>query len=178
MIRYTLAKYGGDPARVFSTGSSSGCAMTMVMAATYPDLLAACTCYSGAAAGCLKDSPGYSPQSMDPTCAQGKNVKTAAEWASLARSMYPAWKGGYPRMATWHGTADWLSSYLNLGEEIKQWSALLDVRFSRNESDMPEKGYTKIVFGEGDKFVAYSGQDVGHTVPVHAVEDLKWFGLY
>jgi len=177
MIRYTLRTYAADAARVFSTGSSAGCAMTQVMAAAYPDLIAAATCYSGAAAGCLAGSPGFSPQTMDPACARGQNVKTGAEWAAVARAMHPGWDGPYPRMATWHGTADAVASYINLAEQVKQWSALLGVEFARNVTDSPARGYTQMVFGDGTRLTAYSAEGVGHTVPVHALEDMEWFGL-
>ncbi|KAF3349684.1 Cys-Gly metallodipeptidase dug1 [Verticillium dahliae VDG2] len=38
MIRHTLTAYVAAPARVFVTGTSSGCMMTNVMSAAYPDL--------------------------------------------------------------------------------------------------------------------------------------------
>ncbi len=177
MVRYVVNKYGADPARVFSTGSSSGCMMTNVMSAVYPDLISAATCYSGVAAGCLAGSPGASPFTADPACASGKVVKTGAGWAAQVRAMYPDYKGAYPRMATWHGHADVFVSYLNLDEQIKEWSTLLDAPYVGNVTDTPEKGYTKMVFGDGSKFVAYSAEGVGHMVPCHAAEDLKWFGI-
>jgi acetylxylan esterase len=106
MINYTISKYSADATKVFVTGSSSGCMMTNVMMATYPNLFAAASCYSGVAAGCLAGSPGASPQSADPKCANGQVVKTGSEWAAVVKAMYPAYNGTYPRLATWHGTAD------------------------------------------------------------------------
>lgn len=177
MIRYTFSKYGVDTARVFSTGSSSGCMMTNVMMAVYPDLIAAASCYSGVAAGCLAGSPGASPSTADPACASGLVVKSGAEWAAQVHAMYPGWNGSYPKMATWHGHADTFVSYLNLEQQIREWSTLLDVAYVKNVTATPQVGYTKMVFGDGTKLVAYSAEGVGHTVPVHPQEDLNWFGI-
>lgn len=177
MVRYLLGKYGADPAKVFATGSSSGCMMSNVLLATYPDVFAAASCYSGVAAGCLAGSPGASPQTADPACASGQHVKTGAEWAGQVRDMYKGYNGTYPRMQTWHGKADTFVSYLNLAEQLKEWGALLGVEFTKNVTDTPQKGYTQMVYGDGTKLVAYSAEGVGHTVPVHEELDLKWFGI-
>jgi acetylxylan esterase len=177
MVKWTINKYDADPTKVFVTGSSSGCMMTNVMCAVYPDLVSAATCYSGVAAGCLAGSPGASPQTADPKCADGKIVKSGAEWAKQVHAMYSLWNGSYPRLSTWHGHADTFVSYLNLNEQIKEWSALLDVSFVKNNTNTPQSGYTQMVFGDGTKFEAYSAEGVGHTVPVHVSEDLKWFGI-
>lgn len=61
MVNYVIDEYGADPDSVFVTGSSSGCMMTNVLMAAYPDVFAAGSCYSGVAAGCLAGSPGSSP---------------------------------------------------------------------------------------------------------------------
>jgi acetylxylan esterase len=177
ILRWTVTKYNADPAKLFVTGSSSGCMMSNVMSAVYPDLITAASCYSGVAAGCVAGSPGSSPQSADPACANGQHIKTGAAWAAQARAMFPAWNGSYPRFTTWHGTADTLVLYANLGEQIKEWTTLLGVRFTRNITDSPQSGYTQMVYGDGTKFVAFSAQGVGHTVPIHEDYDLKWFGL-
>ncbi|KAI4604561.1 hypothetical protein J4E80_011040 [Alternaria sp. BMP 0032] len=177
MIQYTIKKYNADPTKVFVTGSSSGCMMTNVMMATYPDVIAAGSCYSGVAAGCVAGSPGASPSTADPRCANGQVIKSQAEWVAQVKAMYPGYSGTYPRMATWHGTADSLVKIPNLGEQLKEWSGLLGVSFSKNETNNPQSGYTKMVYGDGTKLVGYSALNVGHTVPVHEAEDLKWFGL-
>ncbi|KAF2003302.1 carbohydrate esterase family 1 protein [Amniculicola lignicola CBS 123094] len=177
MIKYTISKYTADATKVFVTGTSSGCMMTNVMMATYPDLFAAASCYSGVAAGCLAGSPGASPQSADPACANGQKVKTAAEWGVIVKAMYPGYNGSYPRLATWHGTSDTFVHYKNLAEMLKEWSGLMGVEFTKNATDVPQSGYTQMVYGDGTKLVAYSAKGVGHTVPVHEADDLVWFGL-
>lgn len=143
----------------------------------YPDLFAAASCYSGVPAGCLAGSPGSSPSSADSTCANGKRIKTGAEWAAQAKAMYPGYNGTYPRFATWHGTADNLVTYPTFGEQLKQWSTLHGVSFTKNNTNTPQSGYTQMVYGDGTKLLGYSAQGVGHIVPVHPDDDLKWFGL-
>ncbi|KAF9695481.1 hypothetical protein EKO04_006369 [Ascochyta lentis] len=177
MVNYTIAKYSADPAKVFVTGSSSGCMMTNVLMATYPDVFAAATCYSGVAAGCVAGSPGASPITSDPTCANGLNIKTQAEWVRVVKAMYPGYTGKYPKLATWHGTSDTLVKLPNLGEQLKQWSGVQGVTFTKNVTNTPETGYTQIVYGDGTKLVGYEAKGVGHTVPVHEKMDLAWFGL-
>lgn len=177
MLKYTITKYSADPKKVFVTGTSSGGMMTNVMAATYPDLIAAGSGYSGVAAGCLAGSPGSSPQTADPTCADGKMHKSSEEWKTVVKNMYPAWNGSYPKMQVWHGTADNFVNYPNLMEEIKEWEGVFGVSFKGNQTGVPQSGYTQMVFGDGSQFVAYSAAGVGHTVPVHETVDLKWFGI-
>lgn len=177
MLKYTISTYKADTTKVFVTGSSSGGMMTNVMSVIYPDLVSAGSVYSGVAAGCLAGSPGSSPTSANPDCANGKIIKTAAEWVAQAKAMYPGFSGTYPRVQVWHGTVDTLVTYPNLGEEIKEWTGLQGVTFTRNNTNTPSSGYTQMVYGDGTKFTAYSAVGVGHTVPVHETVDLAWFGI-
>ena len=150
--------------------------MTNVMGATYPDVFAASSCYSGMPAGCLEGS-GSSPGSGDPRCARGEIVLTGEEWAEKARSMYPGYDGPYPKTLIWHGDADEMILYPNLAGTLKQWSTLMGISFTKNNTDVPEKGYTQMVYGDGSMLLGYSAVGVGHTVPVHNELDLEWFGL-
>ncbi|KAK1991813.1 PHB depolymerase family esterase [Colletotrichum falcatum] len=177
MVRYAISTYNADPKRVFVTGSSSGCMMTNVLAATYPDIFSAATCYSGVAAGCVAGSPGSSPTTSDGKCANALVIKTGAEWAAQARAMFPGYNGSYPRIQTYHGTADGLVRPPNLDEQLKQWSTIHDLNFTTTVPNEPESGYTRIIYGDGTQVMGISAQGVGHTVPVHVDEDLKWFGL-
>ena len=177
MVKWAIKQYGADASKVFVTGSSSGCMMTNVMMATYPDVFAAATCCSGVAAGCVAGSPGASPISSDGKCANGHVIKSQAEWVKVAKAMYPGYSGKYPKLATWHGTADTLVLPVNLAEQLKQWSGVQGVTFSQNVTNTPQGGYKKIVYGDGSKLVGYEASGVGHTVPVHPTEDMAWFGL-
>lgn len=177
MVKFVISEYGADPAQIFITGSSSGCMMTNVMIALYPDLFAAATCYSGVAAGCLAGSPSSSPLSSDPACASGRVIKTGAQWAQIVYNMDPGYKGHRPKFATLHGTADTIVSPKNLEEEIKQWSTVFGINQTASNLNVPQQGYTQLVFGNGTQFVAYSAAGVGHTVPVNLDLDLEWFGI-
>jgi acetylxylan esterase len=177
MIKYTINTYNADPKKVFVTGASSGAMMTNLLAATYPDVFAAGSAYSGVPAGCLLGSPGSGPLSADPACAGGEAIKTAQQWGDIVRNAYPGYNGSYPKMAIWHGTADNVVLYPNLAETLKQWSNVLQVTFSSNQTNTPESGYTKMIYGDGTKLVGYSASGVGHVVPAHETDDLKWFGI-
>jgi acetylxylan esterase len=177
IIKWVISEYNADSSRIFVTGSSSGCMMTNVMCATYPEVFAAASCYSGFPAGCLIGSPGSSPETGTPGCGQGIVNKTGSEWADIARAMHPGYHGSYPRTMIWHGTADFFVSYQNLVETLEQWAAVFSVSFRKNVTDWPEIGYTKMVYGDGRKLIGLSAEGAGHTVPVHQEEDLRWFGL-
>jgi len=177
MVKYTINKYKTDSTKVFMTGSSSGAIMTNVLAGAYPDVFAAGAAFSGMPFGCLAGSPGSSPSSADPACANGKHVYTAAKWDSIVHSGYPGYNGSYPRMQLWHGTADTLILYQDLIEEIKEWSAVLGVTFTKNVTNTPLSGYTQMIYGDGKELVAYSAAGVGHFVPTDEATVLSFFGI-
>ena len=177
MVQYALDTWNADASKVFVTGSSSGCMMTNVMSAAYPELFAAASCYSGVAAGCLKGSPGSSPISADPTCANGEINLSPEEWAQRARDMYPGYEGGYPRFMTLHGTADTLVKIPNLDQQLAQWSTINGLELTASNPNTPQSGYTQLVYGDGTQLVGYSAEGVGHTVPVNSALDMEWFGL-
>lgn len=177
MVNWAKSTYNADSSKIFVTGTSSGCMMTNVMMATYPDVFEAATCYSGVAAGCLAGSPGSSPSSADPTCANGRNIKTGEQWAAQVRAMYPGYTGDYPRLMTYHGLADTFVHWLNLGEQLKEWSTIMGVSFNHNNTNTPRQGYTQIVYGDGTQLVGVTAQGVGHVVPAIEDLDLQWFNI-
>lgn len=101
MVKYAVDKYGGDPERVFVTGSSSGAMMTQVMAGAYPDVFKAASAYSGVPDGCFfvqgstatQDPPGW-----NNNCANGQTTKTAQQWGDATRGYFPGYNGTRPRM--------------------------------------------------------------------------------
>ena len=177
MVKYTISKYAADPKRVFATGQSSGGVATYVLCGAYPDVFAAGAPISGLEFGCFAGGRGSSPTTGDQACLAGQRIYTPEKWGSMVRAAYPGYTGSYPRMQLWQGTVDTLVRYQNLIEGIKQWSNVLNVSFSHNETNTPKPGYTKMVYGDGTKLVAYSAEGVGHVVPMDESSVLNWFGI-
>ncbi|KKY31041.1 putative feruloyl esterase b [Diaporthe ampelina] len=124
MVSWALGEYGGDAARVFATGVSSGAMMANVLVGAYPDVFAAGSAFAGVPFGCYgADIPANTSDVAywNSDCAEGRVQHSAAEWASIVRAAYPGYGSGWrPRMQVFHGTVDEVLSYANLGEEVKE----------------------------------------------------------
>jgi acetylxylan esterase len=180
MVKYAETHYGADSSRVYMTGSSSGAMMTNVLAGAYPDVFKAGTLYGGVADGCFyvaSATANMASPAWNSQCSSGKLIKTAQQWGDEARSYYPGYSGARPALMIYHGTIDTTLYYANFGEELKQWSNVLGVSFSKNQTNTPISGYTKMIYGDGTKLVGISAYNVGHTPPVRTADDLTWFGL-
>jgi acetylxylan esterase len=187
MVNYTLSKYDGDRSKVFMVGTSSGAIMTNNLAGAYPDIFAGGASFSGWPYGCWTGSwvPSPSPDptyTSDPTglelsCPNGTVVRTPQEWADIVHSAYPGYTGRYPKMALFHGTNDTVVNYQNMIEEIKQWTAIHNVTFSNNVTDIPGPGFVQSIYGDGTEVVAFTAVGAGHVVPVQEETVLRFFGL-
>ena len=78
VVKYAIANYGVDPARVFMTGTSSGAMMTNVLAGAYPDLFAAGAAFAGVPYACFAGSGMW-----NNACANGQTTKTGAQWVIM-----------------------------------------------------------------------------------------------
>ncbi|KAK8121288.1 carbohydrate esterase family 1 protein [Apiospora kogelbergensis] len=171
MARWALAR------RVFVTGVSSGAMMTSVLVGAYPDLFAAGSAFAGVPFGCFAGE-GYGAWSDD--CAKGKITHTGAEWAEMVRAAYPGYGDGWrPKMQIFHGTDDEVLSYVNFGEEVKQWTSVLglDETPASVTADTPVSGWTKYVYGSTGWFEAYSAAGVSHNIQNKEAVVMKWFDL-
>ncbi|KAH8157775.1 hypothetical protein CIB48_g10474 [Xylaria polymorpha] len=180
MVNYTLEKYNGDESKVFVQGASSGAMMTNVMVGAYPDVFEAGAAYSGTAFACFAGSLGApTPFGNNQTCAQGLQ-HTPEQWAQFVYNAYPGYTGKRPRMQVIHGLADALVRPQCGYEQLKQWSAVLGLTNTKNNTgaSVPEGSqYTEIVYGDGSLLVGYFGQGVGHFAPTNESVMLKFFGL-
>ncbi|KIM97854.1 carbohydrate esterase family 1 protein [Oidiodendron maius Zn] len=180
MVQYAVEHYGGDSSRVFATGSSSGAMMTNVLAGAYPNVIKAGSVYSGVPDGCFYvagATAGMQTPAWNSQCADGQLIETAQQWGDLTRSYYPGYTGSRPKMLIWHGTIDTTLYYENLAQTLLQWSNVLGISFTKNNTNTPQSGYTQMVYGDGTELIGYSALNVGHTVPVHETVDLAWFGI-
>jgi acetylxylan esterase len=171
-VRWATTKYNVPKDKVFATGASSGAMMTNVMLGAYPDLFSAGSAFSGVAYGCFAGTSEWNSQ-----CSSGMLVKSAQAWGDQVRAGYPGFSGKRPKMQEWHGTSDTTLAYANLAEENKEWSNVFGISFTRNETNNPLPNYTKMIYGDGSQYVAYSALNVGHTVPEQEAIVLDWFGI-
>jgi acetylxylan esterase len=166
MVNYAKSKYNVDPTRVVVTGASSGAMMTNVLAAEYPDVFVAGTAFSGVPATCF--STGSASNTWNSQCSGGQITKTAQQWGDAARAMYPGYSGRYPRMQLWHGATDTTLSYVNFGEEIKQWTNLNGISQTPAFTDSPKSAWTRTRYGSTGTQATVEGisiSNTGHTLP-------------
>jgi len=174
MVTYAIPKYSVNPSRVYVTGGSSGAMVSNVLAASYPEIFAAASLYSGVAAGCFV---GEGVAQWNSTCARGQSIDTAEKWGDTARAMYPGYSGTRPKMQIWHGSVDTTISPNNYMEEIKQWTNVFGVSTTATaeKADYPEKNYKMSDYGPNVEGIYATG--VGHSVPAHLAVSEAWFGL-
>ncbi|MFV2012870.1 MULTISPECIES: PHB depolymerase family esterase [unclassified Micromonospora] len=78
MVQYAQQQYGGDPNRVYATGSSSGGMMTNHMLAVYPDVFKAGSAFMGVPYNCFANAADYPPWSSQ--CTGGNMNRTPQQW--------------------------------------------------------------------------------------------------
>jgi poly(hydroxyalkanoate) depolymerase family esterase len=113
MAAYAKQTYGAD--RAFVTGLSAGAAMTAAVLAAYPDVFEAGAIMSGLPYGCATSQVEAS-WCMNP----GKDQSGQA-WGALVPAEARA---NPPRVAIWHGDADWVVRPANEVELVRQWTAV------------------------------------------------------
>ncbi|KAK4176144.1 Acetylxylan esterase A [Triangularia setosa] len=174
MVRYAVNRYKADPARVYLVGESSGSMMASILAAAYPDLFAAVINYSGVACGCFFTD---SVAGWNSNCSGGRMNLTPEQWAEWVYEAYPGYNGTRPRMQVYHGSVDTTIAPENYNYSIAQWTTVFGYPGVPVEegADTPEGGYTTQVFGK--RLTGVYAKGVGHGVPVHGDEDMKFFGL-
>ncbi|MDP3670382.1 MAG: PHB depolymerase family esterase [Telluria sp.] len=110
-----------DPARTYVSGLSAGGAMTAVMLAAYPELFAGGAIIAGIPYGCARDQNEATTQcgvNVGPGSATPIKSLSPAQWGDLVRGA-AAYRGAYPRVAIWQGTADSVVNPLNATELMK-----------------------------------------------------------
>jgi poly(hydroxyalkanoate) depolymerase family esterase len=180
MVTYAEQHYGGDPNRVFATGSSSGGMMTNEMLALYPDVFKAGAAFMGVPFNCFANAADYPPGSSK--CTGGSMNRTPQQWGDAVRQAYPGYTGPRPRVQLWHGTADTLVPYSLLQEEIEQWTNVFGLSQTPTSTDMPQSGWNRRRYADTAGVVqveAYSIQGAGHSLPAAgmAAYAIEFFGL-
>jgi cellulase/cellobiase CelA1 len=180
MVTYTEQQYGGDPQRVYATGSSSGGQETNALLADYPDVFAAGSVFMGVPFTCFADAADFPPQTSK--CVNGSMNKTPQVWGDAVRQAYPGFTGTRPRVQLWHGTADTLVPYSLLQEEVDQWTDVHGLSQTPTSTDQPGSGWNRQSFADAGgtvKVEAITVQGAGHVLPLSgmAAKAIAFFGL-
>ncbi len=130
MTDYAKKTYGAEHA--FVTGLSAGAAMTAAMLAAYPDVFEAGAIMSGLPYACATS------QMQAYSCMNPGKDQTPQAWAALVPSEA---RQKPPRVAVWHGDADWVVRPANEVQLVRQWTAVNGVsdQPSSSESVGPAK---------------------------------------
>jgi poly(hydroxyalkanoate) depolymerase family esterase len=160
MVAAMKAKYGVK--RAFVTGLSAGGAMTAALLAAYPDVFEAGAIFSGLPASCAKS------QLEAFSCMSPGVVRDAKAWGDLARAASGGWSGPWPRVAIWHGDADYTVRPANLDELVKQWTNVngLDAAHGR---EVAETGAKHVVYADASgasRVESFLVTKMGHGTPV------------
>jgi len=180
MVTYAEQHYGGDPNRVYATGSSSGGMMTDEMLALYPDVFKAGAAFMGVPFDCFANAADYPPGSSK--CTGGSMDRTPQDWGDRVRAAYPGYTGARPPIQLWHGTADTLVPYSLLQEDIEQWTNVFGLSQTPTSTDTPQSGWNRRRYSDSSGRVdveAYSIQGAGHSLPASgmAAYAIAFFGL-
>ncbi|AGL16691.1 PHB depolymerase family esterase [Actinoplanes sp. N902-109] len=180
MVTYAEQRYGGDPGRVYATGSSSGGMMTDEMLALYPDVFKAGAAFMGVPFDCFSGAADYPPGSSK--CTGGGMDRTPQDWGNRVRAAYPGYTGPRPPIQLWHGTADTLVPYSLLQEDIEQWTNVFGLSQTPTATDTPQPGWNRRRYADAAGRVdveAYSIQGAGHSLPSAgmAAYAIAFFGL-
>jgi poly(hydroxyalkanoate) depolymerase family esterase len=180
MVSYAEQQYGGDPNRVYATGSSSGGMMTNHMLALYPDVFKAGAAFMGVPFNCFANAADYPPGTS--RCTGGSMDRTPQQWGDAVRQAFPGYTGTRPRVQLWHGTSDTLVPFQLLQEEIEQWTNVFGLSQTPTSTDTPQAGWNRRRYANTSGTVlveAYSIQGAGHSLPSTgmAAAAIAFFGI-
>lgn len=180
MVEYAQQQYGGDPERVFATGSSSGGMETNALLAVYPDVFAAGAVFMGVPFTCFANEADFPPWTSQ--CVNGSMDRSPQEWGDAVRQAYPEYNGDRPRVQLWHGEQDPLVPYQLLQEEVDQWTNVFGLSQDPTSTDQPQPGWNRRSFADASgtvqvEAIAVSG--AGHSLPMGGMAQaaIEFFGL-
>jgi poly(hydroxyalkanoate) depolymerase family esterase len=171
MIAKMVADRAIDPRRIFVTGLSAGGAMTMAMLSAYPELFAAGAVIAGLPFGVARNMRDALLQMRMPSPRDGRELGNLVRRES-------SFRGRWPKLSVWHGTADRTVHPDNADEIVKQWLDLHHLPLGpMAETDVD--GYPHQVWwnGDGETMVeSYTVTDMAHGTPLGIAENDKRYG--
>jgi poly(hydroxyalkanoate) depolymerase family esterase len=174
-IRQMIARMVGDHSidenNIFVTGLSAGGAMTSVMLATYPEIFAAGAVIAGLPFGVATNVRealnGMLQSRPHPAGELGDLVRNASHY-----------KGPWPKLSVWHGSADRTVNPANANEIVKQW---LDVHHlpAAPMSATIVDGYPRQIWwnADGETIIeSYTITDMAHGTPLGIGDNDEYYG--
>jgi len=180
MVDYARQRYGGDPDRIYVTGSSSGGMETQALLALYPDVFAAGAAFMGVPFDCFANEADFPPQTS--RCVSGSMDRTPQDWGDAVRAAYPGYDGPRPPVQLWHGDQDFLVPYQLLGEATEQWTNVFGLGPNPTSTDQPQPGWNRESFADASGTVlveSITAVGAGHSLPSGGMARLaiEFFGL-
>jgi len=150
-----------DPARVFINGLSAGGAMTMVMFACYPELFAGGAVIAGLPFGVAEGVPD---------ALEAMRGHALPSRRTLASSIVSAsdYRGPWPTLSVWHGTADHVVANANAGALVDQWRDRVGLGSVEGEQDRVD-GQRRTIWRDSTGRTAIERYDIagmGHGTPL------------
>jgi len=171
MIARMVSDVGVDRHRIFVTGLSAGGAMTSVMLATYPEIFAGGAVIAGLPFGVASNvREALNGMSQSP-------ARPAAELGDLVRHA-SKYKGPWPKISVWHGSADRTVNPANANEIVKQWLDLHQLP-SVPMSEATVDGYPHQVWwnADGETTVeSYTITNMAHGAPLGIADNDERYG--
>ena len=160
LTEQVIAAHGIDRRRVFITGLSAGGAMTAAMLATAPDL------YAGG--GIIAGLPyGAASNMMEAMSAMHQpRARSASAWGGLVRAATP-FRGPWPAVQVWQGSADETVSAANADQLTAQWRDVLGLP-ERPDVTETRDGAQHLVWLRGTHPVldVWTVPGMGHGTPI------------
>jgi poly(hydroxyalkanoate) depolymerase family esterase len=161
MIDAAAVTYHLDRSRIFVSGLSAGGAMAAAMLAAYPELFAGGAIIAGLPYGCAASVP----EAFDRM--RGHGGPDAPGLQALLRNA-SNWRGPWPKISIWHGTADRTVDFSNAEAIVDQWRAVHGVADAPSVTDEVD-GYPRRAWrnAEGrDVIELYAITGMGHGTPL------------
>lgn len=159
MVAYAVAEQRLDPGRVFVSGLSAGGAMSAVMLAAYPDVFAGGSVVAGLPYRCARSL------SQASLCQYVPPDRPPGQWGDLVRAAFPGYAGPRPRVAIWHGQADYTVVPANGRELRDQFTDVAGVGVQPSAVSSLPAGTRLEVYG-ADQVRLYQVAGMGHGTPV------------
>jgi poly(hydroxyalkanoate) depolymerase family esterase len=166
MIERVVEDYAVDASRVFTTGLSSGGAMTSVMLATYPEVFAGGAIIAGlpyrSANSTLEAIFRMKGYGVPSDHALDASVRAASEFT-----------GRWPTISVWHGGSDTTVDSSNADAVVRQWQKIHQVEGPPTRVETVE-GFPRQVWCDASGRVVieeYIIPRMGHGTPIKAEGD-------